>query len=322
MGQPTTSQLHPVNVLLTEFGVAYRQSQTSYIFDKVFPFINVDKRSNRYNIWTKGDWFRDEAKPRAGDAESAGGGYTTSTDTYNCDVVAFHKDIDYQSRASADPVFNLEREAAEFVTDRLCLRQEIQWVSDFFASSTWGTDNTPSSLWSDYSASDPGANVDTAKRTVLLNTGKEPNTMVLGYDVFIALRRHPDIKAQFGLPMGSAQNIGESQLAQFFGLERVLVARTIVNSGLEGASNSFAFNHGKHALVCYVAPNVGPTTATAGVTFAWTGLEGAGYGSEVGISQIDLRASGKKVDRIEGERAWDNKVTASDLGYFFASCVA
>lgn len=322
MGQPTTSQLHPVNVLLTEFGVRYRQEQTSYIFDKVFPFIPVSKRSNRYNIWTKGDWFRDEALPRTGTAESAGSGYTTSTDTYNCDVVAFHKDVDYQSRATADEVFDLDREAAEFVTDRLLLRQEIQWVTDFFASSIWGTDNTPANLWSDYTASDPGANVDTAKRTVLLNTGKEPNTMVLGYDTFIALRRHPDIKAQFGLPLGSNAMIGEAQMASFFGLERVLVAKSIVNSGREGESNSFAFNHGKHALVCYVAPNVGPNTATAGVTFAWTGLEGAGYGSEIGISRIDLRPSGRKVDRIEGERAWDNKVTASDMGYFFASVVA
>ena len=322
MAQPTTSQLHPVNVLLTEFGVRYRQEQTNYIFDKVFPFIPVSKRSNRYNIWTKGDWFRDEAKPRTGNAESAGGGYTTSTDTYNCDVYAFHKDVDYQSRATADEVFDLDREAAEFVTDRLLLRQEIQWVSDFFATSIWGTDNTPANLWSDYTASDPGANVDTAKRTVLLNTGKEPNTRVLGYDTFIARRRHPDIKAQFGLPLGSNSMIGEAQLASFFGLDRVLVARSIVNSGREGESNSFAFNHGKHALVCYVAPNPGPNTATAGMTFAWTGLEGAGYGSEIGISKIDLRPSGRKVDRIEGERAWDNKVTASDLGYFFSSVVA
>ena len=322
MAQPTNSQLHPVNVLLTEFGIRYRQEQTNYIFDKVFPFIPVTKKSNRYNIWTKGDWFRDEAKPRTGNAESAGSGYTTSTDTYNCDVVAFHKDVDYQSRANADEVFDLDREAAEFVTDRLLLKQEIQWVTDFFTTSVWNTDTTPTNLWSDYTASDPASDVDTAKRTVLLNTGKEPNTFVLGYDVALKLKRHPDIKAQFGLPMGSNAMVGEAQLAQYFGVERVLVAKSIVNSGREGEANSFAFNHGKHALLCYVAPSVGPTTATAGVTFAWTGLEGAGYGSEIGISRIDLRPSGRKVDRIEGERAWDNKVTASDLGYFFNGAVA
>jgi len=322
MGQPTTSQLHPVNVLLTEFGIRYRQEQTNYIFDKVFPFIPVSKRSNRYNIWTKGDWFRDEAAPRTGGAESAGSGYTTSTDTYNCDVFAIHKDVDYQSRATADEIFDLDREAAEFVTDRLLLRQEIQWVTDFFNTGIWNTDTTVTNLWSDYTASDPAADVDTGKQTILTNTGKEPNTLVLGYVTGKILKRHPDIKAQFGLPMGSSQMLGEAQLAAFFGVERVLIAKTIVNSGLEGASNSFAFNHGKHALLCYVAPNVGPATATAGVTFAWTGLEGAGYGTEVGINKIDLRPSGRKVDRIEGERAWDNKVTAADMGVFFGSVVA
>lgn len=323
MGQPTNAQVHPVDVLLTEVGIRYRQEVSAYIFDKVFPVVPVSKRSNRYNIWTKGDMFRDEAAPRAGGAESAGSGYGTSTDTYSCDVYAFHKDIDYQTEANADAIFNLSQEAAEFVTDRMLLRQERQWVTDFFQSGIWGTSTTPSNLWSDYTASDPAADVDTGKRTVLLNTGKEPNKLVLGYDVFRRLRRHPDIKAQFGLPLGSSQNISEGQLAQYFGVEQVLVARSIVNSAAEGgAAFTGAFNHGLHALLCYVAPSVGPATATAGMTFAWTGLEGAGYGSEIGISSIDLRPSGRKVTRIEGECAWDNKITASDLGYFFASVVS
>jgi len=322
MAQPSYQDLHPVDVLLTQFGVAYRQASDSYVFDKVFPVIQVAKKTDRYNIWTKDDWFRDEAKPRTGNAESAGSGYNTSTTTYSCDVYAFHKDVDYQSRASADAIFNLEREAAEFVTDRLLLRQERQWVTDFFGSSIWGTDNTPTNLWSDFTASDPAADVDTAKRTILLNTGKEPNTFVLGYDTYRRLRRHPDIKAHFGLPLGAAQNVNESQLAQFFGFDRVLVAKAVVNTANEGATGSYSFTAGSHALVCYVAPTVGPMTATAGVTFAWSGLEGAGYGNEIGISSIDLRPSGKKVDRIEGECAWDNRVVASDLGYFFASVVA
>jgi len=322
MAQPSGAQLHPVNVLLTEFGIQYRQNNTNYVFDKVFPMVPVTKPSNRYNIWTKNDWFRDEALPRTGSAESAGGGYGTSTTTYNCQVVAFHKDVDYQSRATADAVFDLDREAAEFVTDRLLLRQERQWVTDFFATSIWATDNTPSNLWSDYTASDPGANVDTAKRTILLSTGKEPNTMVLGYDTYIALRRHPAIEARFGLPLGSSAQIGEAQLAAYFGLERVLVAKGIVATNVENEAAATSFTHGKHALVCYVAPNVGPNTATAGMTFAWTGLEGAGYGQNIGISKIDLRPSGRKVDRVEGECAWSNKATATDLGYFFNGAVA
>lgn len=322
MAQPTTTQLHPVNVLLTEFGVQYRQNSTNFVFDKVFKFLQVTKPSNRYNIWTKNDWFRDEAAKRTGNAESAGSGYSTSTDTYSCDVFAIHKDIDYQSRGTADPVFNLDEEAAAWVVTRMLLRQERQWVTDFFATSIWATDNTPTNLWSDYTASDPGANVDTAKRTILLSTGMEPNTMVLGYDTYIALRRHPAIEARFGLPMGSAASIGESQLAQYFGLERVLVAKAIVATNVEGETAATSFTHGKHALVCYVAPTIAPNTATAGMTFAWTGLEGAGYGQEIGINKIDLRPSGRKVDRIEGECAWDNKVTASDLGYFFNGAVA
>lgn len=320
--QPSTSAVHPIDVLLTNIGMMYRQNNANYVFDKVFPILPVERRSNKYNIWTKNDWFRDEAKPRTGYSESAGSGYTTSQTSYSCDVFAIHKDVDYQTVANADAIFDPMREAAEFVTDRILLRQEIQWVTDFFSTSIWATDSTPTNLWSDYTASDPGSDVDAGKRTVLLSTGKEPNTLVLGYDVFIKLRRHPDIKAFFGLPLGSAQMVGEAQLAQFFGLDRVLVARAIKATNVEGETAATSFTHGKNALLAYVAPTVGPNTATAGVTFAWTGLEGAGYGQQLGISSIDLRPSGRKVTRVEAEAAWDNKVTASDMGFFFSAAVA
>jgi hypothetical protein len=322
MSNPTSSQLHPVNVLLTNFGIRYRQNRANFVFDKVFPVLKVGKRSDRYNIWTKGFWFKDKAKPRAGDAPSAGSGYETSTDTYNCDVIAFHKDVNYQDRATADAIFDLDQEAAEYVTDILLQGQEAKWVSDYFTTSVWGTDSTPTNLWSDLTASSPGEDVDTGKRTVLLNTGQEPNTFVLGYDVAMKLKRHPDVLAKFGLPLGSSRNVSNAMLAEYFDVERLFVAKSIINSGRDKEADSFAFNHGKHALLCYVAPTVGAQTLTAGLTFAWEGLEGAGYGQEIGISKIDLRPSGIKVDRIEGECAWDNKVTASDCGYFFASVVA
>lgn len=321
MSQPTPQDVHPVDVLLTNYSLAYMQSQEAFISTKVFPVLPVDKQTNKYATYTKNDWFRDEAKRRAGDAESAGSGYTFSSGSYACDVYALHKDIDYQTRANADPQFDLERDATEFVTRRMLLRQEIQWAADYFASSVWGTDSTPANLWSDYTASDPGDDVDAGKEAILKNTGMDANTLVLGFAVFRKLRRHPDVKAHFGLPLGSAQTVNEEMLARFFDVERVLVARAIKATNIELETAAYDFVQGKHALLCYVAPSVGPLTPTAGITFAWRGPEGTLAGG-IGVSNIDLRPSGRKVDRVEAEAAWDNKVIATDLGYFFPSAVA
>jgi hypothetical protein len=323
MGQPSAASLHPINVLLTQFGIDFRLNNDRFIFDKVFPVVHVDKPSNKYPVFTAADWLRDQAKPRTGAAQSAGGGYSISTDSYQCEVLAFHKDIDYQTRATADAAFGDQDEnAARFVTSVLLQGQERKWVTDNFATGIWGTTSTPTNLWSDPLASNPGADVDTARITIEEATGYTPNTLVLGPRTYLALRRHPLVETRFGLPLGSSQSIGEAQLAAYFDVERVLVARSISNSAAEGATASLGFNYGKHALLCYVAPNAGLGVATAGVTFAWDGLEGAGYGKEIGITKYDMRPTGIKVDRIEGEVAFDNKVTAAALGYFFLDAVA
>jgi hypothetical protein len=60
-------------------------------------------------------------------------------------------------------------------------------------------------------------------------------------------------------------------------------------------------------------------TPSAGYSFSWTGVSG-GIGSTIGVSSF--RMESLKADRIEGEMAFDNKVIASDLGWFWDSVVA
>ena len=316
MPQPTQSAVH-VNRPLTMISVAYMQSQDAFIADKVFPVIPVDKQSDLYFVYTKNDWFRDEAKPRAAGTESAGSGYNTSTDSYKCDVIALHKDVPDQVRANEDAPLNSDRDATEFVTNRLLLRREIQWATDYFASGVWGTDSTPANLWSDYVASDPIADIRTGKRTVKVNTGFEPNTLVLGYDVFIKLQDHPDIVDRYKYTQSEV--ITEAMLAKLFGVQKVLVAGGVKATNVEGETAAYSFIHGKHALLCYAAPRPSVLQPSAGYIFSWKGVS-AGNGFTVGTKKF--RMDHLESDRVEGQIAFDNKVVATDLGYFFASAVS
>ena len=316
MAQPTTNDVH-VDAILTNISVAYIQDQKAYIANQVFPTIPVEKQSDKYFLYSKGDWFRDEAQKRAPATESVGSGYSLSTSTYSADVYAFHKDVDDQVRANADSPLNVDRDATEFVTQRMLMRQEIQWTSDFFTSGIWATDTTPTNLWSDYTASDPIGDVETGKAAILNSTGYLPNTMVLGYDVFRQLRHHPDIVDR--VKYTSAENVTEDILARFFGVDRILVARAIRNTGREGAANAFSSIAGKNCALYYVAPTPGLLTPSAGYSFAWRGVSD-GMGANVGITRF--RMPELRADRIEAQMAWDNKVIATDLGYFFPSCVA
>lgn len=321
MAQPSINNVH-IDAILTNISVAYLQNQDNFIADKVFPVIPVDKKSDKYFTYTKNDWFRDEAQRRAPGTESAGGGYNLSTGTYSCDVWAFHKDVDDQTLANADAPLTPLRESAEFVTRRLMLRRELQFVSDFLTPGVWGTDvnygiAAGPAQWSDYTSSDPIADLEAGKSEILSNTGMEANTLVLGYDVFKALKNHPDMVDR--IKYTSSQTITTDMLAAMFDIPRVIVAKAVKATNKEGAAEAYDFAFGKSALLAHVAPTPGLLTPSAGYTFAWTGVSG-GLGATIGTSQFRMEAI--KSDRIEAEMAFDNKVIGADLGYFFNGAVA
>ena len=316
MPQPTQSQVH-VDAILTNISVAYFQQNQNFIATRVFPVVPVSKQSDKFFTYTKNDWFRDEAQRRADATESAGGGYNLSTDSYQADVYAFHKDIGDQTRANADAPINVDREAAEFVTSRIALKMETQFVSNFFTTSIWGTDSTPTNLWSDYTSSDPIGDIETGKRTILSTTGYEPNTLVLGYDTFIQLKNHPDLVDR--IKYTSSNVLTEDVMASLFGVPRVMVAKSVKATNNEGAAGAYAFNYGKNALLTYAAPSAGLLQPSGGYIMSWTGVSG-GLGQTVGVSR--MRMEQFKADRIEAEVAFDMKVIGTDLGYFFSACVA
>jgi hypothetical protein len=325
MPQPTQSQVH-VDAILTNISVAYMQRAENFIADKVFPVVPVDKQSDKYFVYTKNDWFRDEAQVRADGTESVGSGYNITSDTYYADVWAIHKDVGDQTRANADAPINVDREAAEFVTQRLLLRREIQFMNDFMADGVWGTSasgvsSSPSTdefiQWSDYTNSDPIEDIEAGKQEILSTTGMEANTLVLGYEVFRQLKNHPDLVDR--IKYTSSQTITEDMLARMFDIDRVLVSKSVKATNKEGATAAYSFTTGKTALLAHVAPQPGLLTPSAGYMFQWTGVSG-GLGATIGTSSFRLESL--RATRIESEIAFDNKVVATDLGYLFKDAVA
>ena len=108
-------------------------------------------------------------------------------------------------------------------------------------------------------------------------------------------------------------------LAALFELDEILVIGGIDNTGPEGGTAAYSFIGGKHALLAYRAPNPSLMLPSAGYTFTWSGLLGAGQvGSRIKRIRMDHPAS----DRIEIESAFGMKLVAADLGFFFLGAVS
>lgn len=324
MPQPTSSDVH-IDAALTNISVAYMQDESSYIADKVFPFVPVEHKSDKYYIYRKGDWFRDDSKPRAAGAESAGGGYNLDTDGYLAEVYAFHKDVDEQVRANADPGIDPEVSATNFVTQTLLIGRERNFANTYFKTGVWGTDVTGVTgaagagqfvKWSDDANGDPITDISNAIAVVLQTTGFKPNTLTVGYNVHTALKKHPLVVDRYKYT--SADSITPEMLAALFEIKTYLISEAVYNSAKEGQGAAMGFALGNHALLTYRPPAPSLMVPSAGYTFGWRGLTGL---NNMGVRMLNIPAPLLKVDRIEGEMSYALKMVASDLGYFFSGAV-
>jgi len=293
--------------------VAFMQEAYAFVAGRAFPTVNVLKQTDKYFTYSQADFFRDQVQRRADGTESAGTGYSLSTATYGCEVYALHKDIGDQTRANADSPLNMDMDTTRFLSQQMLIRQEVQWAADAFTTGVWGSDVTPGTLW-DASSSTPIADVETAKNTVLTNTGYVPNTVIMSYKVFSALVDNADIVDR--IKYTSQESVTEELLARLFGVDRVLIMASTYNTAQEGATASYAQIGDKDVLVCYTPANPGLMVPSAGYNMVWTGVS-AGLGTGAAVSRY--RIEERKADRIEIEAAFDFKIVSSALGYFLSN---
>ena len=315
MPQPTLSQVH-VDAILTNISVAYSQEAENFVANKAFPTVPVNKQSDKYFTYTQADFFRDQVQTRADGTESAGTGYGMSTATYSSLVYALHKDIGDQVRENADAPINPDMDATKFLTQQMLIKQERDWVTNYFATGIWGTDATPGTLWS-ASGSTPIADIEAAKNTILTNTGYEANMFIMSYAAYSILKNHSDFTDRYKYT--TSDSISEELIARVIGVDKVHVMRGVYNSAQEGGTASYSQIGDKDCLLCYTAPSAGLMMPSAGYNFTWSGVS-AGLGTSTAVSRF--RMEHLKADRIEIEGAWDFKAVATPLGYFFSNPVA
>jgi hypothetical protein len=317
-----------VDRALTNTSVAYMQDATAFIADKVFPVVPVKRQSDMFYIYNKGDFMRDEAQVRGAATESAGGDYgVEASDPYYCRTQAFHKDVTPQERANYDEPLDADMDATDFVTQKMLIRREMEWATNFFKTGVWGTEITgvasgPTAnqtiTW-DLETSDPIKDITDAGVNMAATTGYKPNTLVLSPFAFNALKNHFDILDR--IKYTSKGIVTSDLLATLFEVEHVYVAWSVVNSAKKGADDSISFIMGKNALLCYSNPRPALKKPSAGYIFAWTGLEGVGaYGNRIVRLPMDILGLG--TERIEGEVSFDAKQICADLGTFFKDITA
>ena len=318
MPQPTIADQH-IDTFLTNLSVGYIQAPSNFVAPLAAPAFPVEKKSDRIATYTKADLFRDEMQLRAPGTESAGGGYGVSRDSYLCDVYASHIDVPDQNVAGADNPYAPIEDALKVLVQRERLKREVQFATEAFSSSIWtgGTSADPtaaslSAAW-DNPASTPIEDLHEQGNAILLKTGALPNTLILNYLGWTALKNHPDIVDR--IKHTSSAPVTEDLVARLLGLDRVLVSKAPRNTAAEGVTGSYSSILGNSALLVYVSPNPGMFEPGGLATFVWRGYPGSVDGRIVSKFYIDK----EKAWRVEAEAAFDIKVLDAQSGCLITS---
>ena len=333
MPSPVLQDVH-ISAALTQVSVAYFQQDPNFIADKVFPIVPVVHQTDQYFVWSLNDFYRDDAQKRADGVESAGTGMNLTTQSYAASVWALHKDIGPQVRANADPAIDIDVTTTRMLMQKMLIKRDRLFASKFLTTGLWtggvgggdvtgsasGTPGTATTAkWSDDANGDPFTDIATAQTNILQNTGFMPNTLVLGWPVYQALRKHPLVIDRIKYTSRpDAGSITPDLLAQVFDVDRCVVSKAVYNSAAEGLTGSPSFVVGSNALLCYSAPAPSLNAPSAGYLFAWNGFTGL---NNVGVrvNQIPMNWLGMGTVRDEVEMAFDLQAVATPLGAYFSS---
>jgi hypothetical protein len=326
MPDPSVQEGH-YDQLLTNMSLAFVQEADNFVADKVFPPVPVAMSSSFYWQYPRGYFFRDEVGPRPMGGYSRSVGYKLNKGTYLCEEEALSALLDDRERSNATPPHDPERSKIRLITSQHMIHRDKRWAAAYFKAGVWTTDLTgvaaaPGAnqfLQWNLSTSSPIKEIKTRKRAVGQLTGYEPNVLVLGSDVEIALENHPDIIDRIKYTQRGV--LTRELLAALFDVDRVLVPLGVQNTADEGQADAFSFIlNTKAALLVYAAPEPEMDAPSGGYTFAWSGLLGPNAFQTL-MAAWRGRDERAHSDWFEVRTAYDFQIVAADLGVFFAAAV-
>ena len=323
MPNPTPGSVH-VDQLLTNVSVAFVQSSTKFVADQVFPRVPVDKQSGKIATYSKQDFLRDEVDKRAPGDAAVSLGYRPSSTSYVADEWAAEHPIDDQVRSNADSPFMPERDATQFLTQKMLIKRERQFATNFLSSgsSLWtgssdgadlvgGTDFTQ---WSNAAAT-PIEDIHSKAENVEIQTGFLPNKLVINRTVWHDLKNHPDIVDR--VKHTSDGPVTQDIVARLCGLDNIHVASAVHYNAGEGLStNAGAYIASDLALLVYATNTPSLMQPSGGYTLTWDGLiPGANMGQAVETYRDESRVS----DVVRVRSAWAQKRVAPSVGVLFTN---
>lgn len=251
-----------VSKVLTNVSVAYRNEE--YIAGQVLKDLNVIRDSGEY--WVYSSDFRLPETKRAKGTPANMVSWEASLGSYIVNEHALKDIVTDTDRENSDLPDSLDKQTTEYLTDKILMRMEYEAHKLLFTTTTFSGNATltTATAWKyNTTTSAPIQNVLSATGYIRLYSGKTPNTMILGWDSFAAVKENTNVYSR--IQYAERAIITEDLLASLFDIQKVYVGKAAYNQGKEGATVSQTSIWGSDALLAYFAPAPGLKTPTTAV---------------------------------------------------------
>jgi hypothetical protein len=244
-----------VDPLLTDVSIRY--TNESFIATDVFPDLPVAKDVDKVFKFDKTNLRKPSTTAREGFARAVRIDYGLSQVTTPPLVEAsLEIGITNAVMDNYDAPLVPMVAATNTVTEQILVEKEYL-LSQFLQNTSNLTQNTTLSgaaQWSAYTTSNPFGDLQLARTTIKQNSGKNPNVLVLGRQVWYQLVNHPNVTDRIKYTARADQQTIANALGDLFGFQTVIIGESIYNSAQPGLADSLGFIWGKFAVAAYIAP--------------------------------------------------------------------
>lgn len=307
------SNLRIVNPVLTNLAVGYTNEQ--FVGSALMPYVSVEKEAGELPIFNK-DHFKVYQTERALRAKS---NRVNPGDVSTVPFALTEHDLEYpiDYREEAESAFPLEQMATNSVTEGIRLRHEkmvadlVQNPASYHASNKIALSGTGS--FTD-ETSDPEGVIDDAKAAVRADIVKDPNTMVIGYQMWRDLKRHPKLKAI--LSDTRPRLVQLADLREIFEIPNIYIGRAVYATDAGVTTDIW----GRNAVLAFVpdaprAPEVNGAVADPG---AGRSVYEPSFGYTLrkrGMPQVDTRTEDGKLELVRNTDIFTPFLLGADAGY-------
>lgn len=323
------------HTMLSNMALSFFQNSQHYFARSIFPICPVDLSAGSYYVFELEDLLRDgwAKKPAYGKVMPTAIG--EHTETYSVEVyqmimgVDEIRETDVKRREGPRFANNTRQKNTRLIAEQANIHLDKAFANGFFNPDAWndvrtGVDSTTPGdtefIKFSNDNSDPVDYVAGLKLEMLEKTGREPNRMAMGPDVFRALRKHPAIMDRIKYT-GSTANpakVTQKVLAELFELDHISVMKSIHNKAKQGKEADIGFIANRKDMLLTFAPDrPSINEPSAGYILTWDML---GNGQTMPIFNYDGEG-GTHSEFVEGLMSYAMHKTCDDLAIYLSEVV-